>query len=124
MIICGFGSRQNLFLKVSREGNKMGKSKKELYAKLQALKDELPKREVIAALLNTEGFSLAIEEYKEKFKEAVDAEDKKEISVCKKILDLLIDFRGFLYQQQERAEKIPKLINEIEWNLSQGNLFE
>lgn len=62
----------------------MGKSKKELYAKLQALKDELPKREVIAALLNTEGFSLAIEEYKEKFKEAVDAEDKKEISVCKK----------------------------------------
>ena len=74
--------------------------------------------------MNTEGFSLAIEEYKEKFKEAVDAEDKKEISVCKKILDLLIDFRGFLYQRQERAEKIPKLINEIEWNLSQGNLFE
>lgn len=102
----------------------MGKSKKELYAKLQALKDELPKREVIAALLNTEGFSLAIEEYKEKFKEAIDAEDKKEISVCKKILDLLIDFRGFLYQQQERAEKLPELINEIEWNLSQGNLFE
>lgn len=49
---------------------------------------------------------------------------KKKFLCVKKILDLLIDFRGFLYQQQERAEKIPKLINEIEWNLSQGNLFE
>lgn len=102
----------------------MGNSKKELYAKLQALKDELPKRETIAGLLETEGFSLAIEEYKEKFKEAIDTEDKKEISACKKILDLLIDFRWFLNQQHERAEKLPELINDIEWNLNQGNLFE
>ena len=102
----------------------MGKSKKELYAKLQALKDELPRREIIATLLDAEGFNLAVSEYKEKFKEAVDAEDKKEISICKKTLDLLIDFRGFLYQQQERAEKIPELISNIEWDLKQGNLFE
>lgn len=102
----------------------MSKIKKQLYAELQALKDELPRRENIAALLDTEGFKLAVSEYKEKFKKAVDAEDKKEISVCKKILDLLIDFRGFLRQQQERAEKIPELINEIEFDLQQGNFFE
>lgn len=102
----------------------MPKTGKQLYAELQALKDELPRREIIAALLDAEGFNLAVSEYKEKFKEAVDAEDKKEISICKKTLDLLIDFRGFLYQQQERAEKIPELISNIEWDLKQGNLFE
>jgi len=102
----------------------MRKSKKQLYAQLQALKDELPKREAIAGLLQTEGFNLAVDEYKEKLKDAIDAEAKKEISACKKVLDLLIDFRGFLFVQQERVEKIPELISEIEWNLSQGNLFE
>lgn len=39
-------------------------------------------------------------------------------------MDLLIDFQGFLNKQQERAAKIPELISEIEWNLSQRNLFE
>ena len=102
----------------------MGKSRKQLYAELEALKDELPKRETIASLIEEEGFELAIEEYKQKFKEAIDAEDKKEISSYKKTMDLLIDFQGFLNQQQERAQKIPELISEIEWDLSQRNLFE
>ena len=47
----------------------MGKSRKQLYAELEALKDELPRRETIASLIEAEGFQLAIEEYKQKFKE-------------------------------------------------------
>ena len=68
------------------------KSRKELYAQLQDLKEELPKREAIAGLLETEGFSLAIEEYKEKFKEAIDTECKKEISACKKNIGFINRF--------------------------------
>ncbi len=123
-IIVEEGEKQKVISPQDRKGEKMGKSRKQLYAELEALKDELPKRETIASLLEAEGFQLAIEEYKQKFKEVIDAEDKKEISSCKKTMDLLIDFQGFLNKQQERAQKIPELISEIEWDLSQRNLFE
>lgn len=72
----------------------MGKSRKQLYAELEALKDELPKRETIASLIKEEGFQLAIEEYKQKFKEVIDAEDKKEISSCKKNNGFAYRFSG------------------------------
>ncbi len=98
--------------------------KKQLYAKLQALKAELPVCESISELLGTEGFKLAVKEYKTKFKDAIDAEDKKEISSYKKTLDLIIDFQDFLNKQKNRAEEIPELISEIEYKLQQGNLFE
>lgn len=102
----------------------MEKSKKQLYAKLQMLKEELPIREAIASLLDTDGFKLAVKDYKAKFKEAIDAEDKKEITAYKKTLDLIIDFQGFLNKQKHRAEELPDLIGDIEYDLKQGNLFE
>lgn len=102
----------------------MSKTRKQLYAELAALKEELPKREKIANLLYSEGFELAVEEYKESFTEAIKAEDKKEISARKKTLDLLIDFRAFLLSQQVRAEKIPSVINDIEEQLNQRSLFD
>lgn len=102
----------------------MVKTKKQLYAELEVLKNELPRREAIAALLETDGFKLAVEEYKSRFKSAIDDEDKKEISACKKTLDLIIDFQGFLTKQKQRAEKLPEIIADIEFDLQQGNLFE
>ncbi len=101
----------------------MAKSKKQLNAELEALREELPKREKIGALMETEAFQLAIDDYKEKFNEAIQAEDKKNINAYKKVLDLLIDFKLFLKSQQDRAEKIPELISDIEYDLQQGNLF-
>ena len=43
----------------------MGKSRAQLYAKLQAFKDELSICESISDLLDTKGFKLAVKEYKE-----------------------------------------------------------
>ena len=102
----------------------MGKSRAQLYAKLQAFKDELSICESISDLLDTKGFKLAVKEYNAKFKDAIDAENKKEISSYKKTLDLIIDFQTFLSSQRRRAEEIPELINEIEFDLQQGNFFE
>lgn len=101
----------------------MAKSKKQLCAELEALKTELPKREAIGALIESEAFRLAFEDYKEKFSEAIQAEDKKNINFYKKTYDLLIDFKEFLKLQQDRAERIPQLISDIEYDLQQGNLF-
>lgn len=92
-------------------------------AELESLKEELPKREKIGALKETEGFRLAVEQYKEEFTEAINAEDKKAINNCKKILDLLIDFQSFLNTQQQRADRIPELISDIEYDLSQGKFW-
>lgn len=85
----------------------MPKTGKQLYAELQALKDELPRREIIAALLDAEGFNLAVSEYKEKFKEAVDAEDKKEISICKKHWIYLSISAAFCINNRNVLKKFP-----------------
>ncbi len=101
----------------------MTKSKKQLNAELAALKEELPLRQTIAGLLYTEGFQLAIDDYKQRMSDAVQAEDAKNISAYKKDLDVLFKFKSFLKTQEERAEQIPELISDIEYDLRQGDLF-
>ncbi len=101
----------------------MTKSKKQLNAQLAALKEELPIRQTIAGLLYADGFQLAITDYKERMTEAVQAEDTKNISAYKKDLDVLFKFKSFLKTQEERAEQIPELISDIEYDLRQGDLF-
>lgn len=101
----------------------MTKSKKQLNAKLAALKEELPLRQTIAGLLYTEGFQLAVDDYKQRMSDAVQVEDAKNISAYKKDLDVLFKFKSFLKTQEERAEQIPELISDIEYDLRQGDLF-
>lgn len=102
----------------------MTKSRKQLNAELAALKEELPMRQTIAGLLYTEGFQLAIDDYKQRMLDAVQTEDTKNISAYKKDLDVLFKFKSFLKTQEERAEQIPELISDIEYDLRQGDLFE